>query len=443
MERILQESEEKYRKLIEIANDAIFLADVETGIILEANKQTEKLLGVPAEEIMGMHHTQVYPPEDVERNKELFNKYSQFDKSITLEDIFVQHKDGRKIPVEISSSVFKLGSKKVILGIFRDITERKKIKDDLRKSEGELKESKALLEKAQELTQIGHWKLIPPIGKVTGSDELFRIFGLSREEATLDSFVEVVHPDDREMDVAAIQRGAEHGESWNIEHRLICRDSKEKWVHAIGEAITDGAGDVVGLIGTVQNITERKRIEDALRQSKEQMQSILDNTTAVIYLKDTHGKYILINRQYQDIFHITKDVIIGKTDYDIFPKEMADEFQANDRKVLKAHAPLEMEEIALHDDGSHTYISIKFPLFDSNGIPYAVCGISTDITERKKTEELLQKQKNDLEQKNIALNEILGQIEIEKKQIKDNVIANAENLLLAHYTKAQTNRRIT
>jgi DNA-binding CsgD family transcriptional regulator len=109
---------------------------------------------------------------------------------------------------------------------------------------------------------------------------------------------------------------------------------------------------------------------------------------------------------------------------------MADEYQANDRKVLKAQAPLEMEEVALHDDGPRTYISIKFPLFDSNGIPYGVCGISTDITERKKAEKKLQEQKGALEQKSIALREVLRQVEIEKQQIKDNILANAENLLL-------------
>ena len=179
-----------------------------------------------------------------------------------------------------------------------------------------------------------------------------------------------------------------------------------------------------------KHINKHTQIENALNESKEQLQSILDYTTAVIYLKDTQGKFILINRQFQNLFHITKEEITGKTDYDIFPKEMADEYQANDRKVLKAQAPLEMEEVALHDDGPHTYISIKFPLFDSNGIPYGVCGISTDITERKKAEKKLQEQKGALEQKSIALREVLRQVEIEKQQIKDNILANAENLLL-------------
>ena len=175
----------------------------------------------------------------------------------------------------------------------------------------------------------------------------------------------------------------------------------------------------------------RRRIAEleALK-SEEQMQSILDNTTAVIYLKDTHGKYILTNRQYNNLFHTTSEKMAGKTDYDIFPKEMAEAFQANDQKVLKTRAPLEIEEVALHDDGPHTYISIKFPLYDSKGVICGICGISTDINERKKAEERLQEQKEALEKKNIALNEILGQIEIEKKQIKDNVVTNAENLLL-------------
>jgi PAS domain S-box-containing protein len=158
--------------------------------------------------------------------------------------------------------------------------------------------------------------------------------------------------------------------------------------------IEEGYVNIYGM-----DITERKRIENELSQSKEQMRSILDNTTAVIYLKDTQGKYILINCQYQNLFHISKEEIVGKTDYDIFPKEMADAFQANDRMVLKAQVPLEMEEVALHDDGPHTYISIKFPLFDSNGIPYGVCGISTDITERKQAEKKIEELNKSLEQR--------------------------------------------
>ncbi len=139
----------------------------------------------------------------------------------------------------------------------------------------------------------------------------------------------------------------------------------------------------------VRDVTDRRRIEDALRRSREQLQAILDNTAAVIYAKDTQGRYILINRQYETLFHVTAQQIMGKTDQDLFPKEMAEAFGANDRRVLEAGAPLAFEERVLQDDGVHTYISVKFPLRDSSETPYAVCGISTDITDRKRAEEKL------------------------------------------------------
>ena len=128
---------------------------------------------------------------------------------------------------------------------------------------------------------------------------------------------------------------------------------------------------------------------ETARDQQYELQEILDNATAVIYLKDTEGRYIRVNRQFEQLFNISKDDVTGKTDYDIFPRYMADAFRANDRHVLRAQTPLELEEIAPHHDGNHTYISIKFPLFAADGKPYGVCGISTDITERKRVERSL------------------------------------------------------
>ena len=134
---------------------------------------------------------------------------------------------------------------------------------------------------------------------------------------------------------------------------------------------------------------ERARAVDALRQSEERLQSILDETTAVVYLKDRQGKYLLVNRQFEELFHVSKQEVIGKTDSDIFPAEVAREFRKNDLHVLETRAPVQFDEIAPHDDGMHDYISVKFPLRDADGEPYAVCGISTDITEHKRTLEKL------------------------------------------------------
>ncbi len=136
-------------------------------------------------------------------------------------------------------------------------------------------------------------------------------------------------------------------------------------------------------------VAERKRAEDALRDNQAQMQAILDNATAVIYVKDLQGRYLLVNRRFEALFQATREQLRGRTDYACFPKEMAEAFRANDQKVLAAGQPLELEEVAPQPDGPHTYISVKFPLFDAQGMPYAVGGISTDITQRKQMEAAL------------------------------------------------------
>lgn len=137
------------------------------------------------------------------------------------------------------------------------------------------------------------------------------------------------------------------------------------------------------------DVTQRKQVEEALRQSEERLKAILDNSTALIYVKDLEGRYILINAWYGILFHLDREKVKGKTDYDIFPPDIADTFRANDKTVLEAKTPLDWEEVVPHEDGLHTYLSIKFPLYNAAGDAYAICGISTDITERKRAEEAL------------------------------------------------------
>jgi PAS domain S-box-containing protein len=132
--------------------------------------------------------------------------------------------------------------------------------------------------------------------------------------------------------------------------------------------------------------TEHKRAEIARARSEHRLQAILDNSSSVIFLKDLEGRYLLVNRRYEELFHVTKTNVLGRTDYDLFPIEMADRFQANDRAALAAGKPIAIEEYAPHDDGIHSYISIKFPLLGSDGEVTGVGGIATDITERKRLE---------------------------------------------------------
>lgn len=122
--------------------------------------------------------------------------------------------------------------------------------------------------------------------------------------------------------------------------------------------------------------------EAALRKSEQRLQAILDNSTAIIAMKDCAGCYILINRHYEKLFAISSKEILGKTDHMIFPDEIVVAIQRNDQQVISTKKAMEFEEVLLQDGRPHTYISNKFPLIDHEGMVYAVCSISTDITER-------------------------------------------------------------
>ncbi|APR81086.1 Signal transduction histidine kinase CheA [Minicystis rosea] len=125
----------------------------------------------------------------------------------------------------------------------------------------------------------------------------------------------------------------------------------------------------------------------ALRRGEQQLRAIIDNSMAVIYVKDLDGRNLLVNRRYKEVLGLTRDdQVIGKTDYDLYPKETVDVVRTNDLAVIAAMKEMECEEAVPHQDGVHTYISLKFPLCDASGAPYALCGISTDITHRVEAE---------------------------------------------------------
>lgn len=133
--------------------------------------------------------------------------------------------------------------------------------------------------------------------------------------------------------------------------------------------------------------SDLRRSEAAVREREVLLRTILDNTTAVIYLKDAQGRYLFVNRWHEKIFRIPRDEIRGKTDDEVFPAEMAAVFRASDRQVLEGGSPRQFEEDVVQEGVLRTYISVKFPLFDEAGNPTAMCGVSTDVTELKKAEQ--------------------------------------------------------
>ena len=147
-------------------------------------------------------------------------------------------------------------------------------------------------------------------------------------------------------------------------------------------------------IGFIRDISERKQAELALHESEELLRTFMDNASTVIFMKDVAGRYLHVNRQYEKLFHISNVTVQGKTDYDIFPQDTADAFIKNDQIVVQSGQPLEVEEHVPHDDGCHTYLSVKFPIRSVSGEVYAVCGVATDITERKRIINALSESRN-------------------------------------------------
>jgi PAS domain S-box-containing protein len=146
----------------------------------------------------------------------------------------------------------------------------------------------------------------------------------------------------------------------------------------------------------------RRKSESALRDSEERLRSILDHATAVVYMKDIDLRYVLVNRQFEKVFSVTNEQVRGKKDTEVFPKELANRFASLDHMVLESGQPVEVEEQLNVSGKTETYISLKFPLRDSDGTIYAVCGLDTNITDRKNFEMELQNAKIDAESANSA-----------------------------------------
>ena len=226
----------------------------------------------------------------------------------------------------------------------------------------------------------------------------------------------VLSPVDRVLATGTIIELANHT-------NLIAKDGHEFQIADSAAPIRGEDDKIIGVILVFRNVTQEYALRNKVVENEQRLQSILDNTPAVIYVQDLEGRYLLVNRRFEELFHVENADIQGKRTRDVFPEELADAMRENDLEVIRQRQPIEYKEIIPHDDGLHTYLSIKFCLSNQFGDPYAVCAISSDITAQILQEEQLRRS-----QKMEALGKLTGGIAHDFNNMLNVVIGYADLL---------------
>ena len=380
-EEALLESEGRLRSIVQSTGDAIILMDTE-GQVAFWNNGAEKTFGYTATEMVGQPMTRIIPERFREAHRRGVQRVAAaggLTVQASMFELVGLRKDGTEFQLEFSLAAWSAKSRLFITGIIRDISERVKAEDALRASEARFK---AIMDNSPSMIFIKDAKgrylqvnrKIEQTFQITGSD----IVGKTDDEFFPLEQAAIWQAHDRQV--------IETGAPMEFEETAIL-DNKPHTYIVMKFPLLTPQGGCYALCGMTTDITERKRTEETLHRSEELLRSVINNATAAIYAKQSDGRYLMVNSRFEEVFHLTSDQVIGTTDHDIFTKELADAFRANDQWVIANGRPLEIEEYAPHADGLHTYLSVKVPIRDQAGHVSSMCGISTDITERKRAEE--------------------------------------------------------
>jgi len=258
-----------------------------------------------------------------------------------------------------------------------DTTER-------RRAERKLKESEYKLKNAHRIAHLGNWELDIPSGKLVWSEEVHAIFGIDPGTfaETFDAFLEYVPEEDRPEVLAVRKRTLLGQATLDFDHRIQRPDGAIRHVQQRCEVVPDNAGQPALLLGTMQDITERKEAELALHEVTTRYQGVLHHSPLLITEIDLDGRYLLINKAACDVFGVPAEAIVGKSCFDLLGPEATRDFQQRMDTVIQTRAPLQVEDRFTLHDGDHFYSTIIFPRFGPDGTITSIGGIAHDNTER-------------------------------------------------------------
>ncbi len=261
-----------------------------------------------------------------------------------------------------------------------DITERKQVEEALI-------QSRLDMARAQEVGQIGSWRLDVHRDVLTWSDENHRIFGVPKGTTlTYETFLGAVHPDDRQYVDAQWNAGLA-GQPYDIEHRIVA-GGQIKWVREKAFLEFDEAGGLLGGFGITQDITERKQVEQSLRESEERYRNTLDNMMEGCQIIGFDWRYLYVNDVAASHGRQAKEQLLGRTMLEVYPDiEHTDMFDAL-RECMQARLPHRLENEFLYPDGTKSWFDLRM-----NPVAEGVFILSIDITERKLAEEALARER--------------------------------------------------
>jgi PAS domain S-box-containing protein len=318
-----------------------------------------------------------------------------------------------------------------------DITERKHAEEELKKREAQLRD-------AQHLAQLGSWEWDIATGTVTWSDELYRIWGVDPQEfdATYEAVFRLVHPDDREFAEAIIEKANREQGSYTFEHRIVRPDGTTRVLQSRGAVVLDEAGNIVKMLGTGQDITERKRMEEALREQERFIHQIAELTPVVINVFDlVTERDTYISTDIVNLVGYTAEEI-ARMDDPISPFWHPDDIPIARENLARSKWAAdgevnEFEYRVRHRNGEWRWLATRSMPFRRNeqGEVRQIVTATLDVTERKRVEEELQRAREELERRVIERTSQVAAInaelrsEIAERERAENKLRRSEAFL--------------
>ena len=340
----LRKTNEIFTQFMEHSPIHVFFKDENIRPIL-LSRNFEKMVGRPLKELIGRSMDELFPSDFAKKMVADDMRILREGKEVVLDEEL----DGRnyittKFPISIE------GKPRYLAGYTIDVTEQKQAEAALRRSEQELKE-------AQRLARIGNWTLDLGSGKLYWSEEIFRIFEIDPEKfgASYEAFLEAIHPEDREAVNNAYTESLKTRAPYDIIHRLLMSDGRIKYVNECCETVYGRDGRALRSVGTVQDITERRRAEEELRASKARLQSIMDSMLEGCQLIGFDWRYLYLNNAAVTQARMARRDLVGHTMMECYPGIESTELFSALRHCMQDRVSLRMEYEFAYPDGTRRW----------------------------------------------------------------------------------------